>query len=62
MGEKVCSICLARSKEGFQPVLTSCRHYFHRECIEKWAKLNGKWPECRAPFEESQLSTIDERD
>lgn len=29
-GEKVCSICLARNKEGFHPVLTACRHYFHR--------------------------------
>ena len=51
-GEEVCSICLNRDKEGCHPIYTPCRHFFHRECIEDWAIINSKCPECRADFKE----------
>lgn len=51
-GETVCSICLHKEKEGCHPVYTACKHYFHRECIEDWTKINGSCPDCRAPLRE----------
>ena len=48
-----CSICLNPNSEGGQPVMTACKHVFHRHCIESWAKIKSECPECRQEFEES---------
>ncbi|XP_067948828.1 uncharacterized protein [Watersipora subatra] len=39
-----CSICLADISEA---VATLCKHIFHKECIEEWAKNSIICPMCR---------------
>lgn len=39
-----CSICLADISEA---VATLCKHIFHKECIEEWAKNSSICPMCR---------------
>jgi len=52
-----CSICVTDfdGKEdvgGNHPVLTKCKHFFHRDCLDKWVnesamKTSNTCPECR---------------
>ena len=42
-----CSICL---EELHKPVITSCKHVFGKECIERTIELQHKCPMCRAPL------------
>ncbi|KAG6526079.1 hypothetical protein ZIOFF_016056 [Zingiber officinale] len=34
-----CSICLERFVEGEELIQLSCRHRFHPDCLEPWAKI-----------------------
>lgn len=44
-----CPICLATFKQGETLRLLPCpgTHYFHKECIDDWLKLNDTCPCCR---------------
>ncbi|XP_074574672.1 putative E3 ubiquitin-protein ligase RHY1A [Curcuma longa] len=42
-----CSICLERFAEGEELIQLSCRHRFHPDCLEPWAKICGECPYCR---------------
>ncbi|XP_042437323.1 probable E3 ubiquitin-protein ligase RHY1A [Zingiber officinale] len=42
-----CSICLERFVEGEELIQLSCRHRFHPDCLEPWAKICGECPYCR---------------
>ena len=41
-----CSICLEDFILGDKIIYLPCFHYFHSECIEKWAKKSKKCPLC----------------
>lgn len=41
-----CSICL-ESLETSDFVLTSCKHFFHKSCLESWCKKSTTCPLCR---------------
>ena len=32
-------------------ILTSCKHIFHSQCLEKWMELKKECPNCRASLE-----------
>lgn len=42
-----CGVCLSDIEEGEQFSKTKCSHIFHKECIERWLKINVKCPVCR---------------
>ena len=42
-----CGVCLSDIEEGENFTKTKCSHLFHKECIEKWLKMNVKCPVCR---------------
>lgn len=44
INEVVCSICLM----GDTNIITSCKHRFHRECINLWMTKEKNCPNCRA--------------
>ena len=46
----MCSICLCPNEHENKSIMTLCNHMFHRTCIENWAKINDKCPDCRTPF------------
>lgn len=41
-----CSICIEHILES-DKMNTSCNHIFHKECLEKWLKINNQCPYCR---------------
>ena len=43
---KDCPICYEEIK-GKDAKVTSCKHLFHRECLEKWTRENSTCPMCR---------------
>jgi hypothetical protein len=49
--EDVCSICLNKKLESENIIKTMCGHFYHRVCIEKWATVNSRCPDCRTEFE-----------
>jgi hypothetical protein len=43
-----CFICMERYNcNEFKRILPSCKHYFHKKCIDKWLKSNASCPVCR---------------
>lgn len=38
-----CPICLKECSN----LMTTCGHYFHKECLEKWCKISKTCPLCR---------------
>ena len=51
--EKECAICKDDIEYG-DPItrLKACNHYFHEECLVRWAKLQGWCPVCRTNIDE----------
>ncbi|KAK7268557.1 hypothetical protein RIF29_21258 [Crotalaria pallida] len=49
-----CSICLADYKDSDSELLRllpDCGHFFHKECVDMWLRLNMSCPVCRnSPF------------
>ena len=47
-----CSVCLQDYKDSeWLRLLPDCGHFFHRECIDMWLRLNLSCPMCRnSPF------------
>ena len=44
-----CAICLADDGPSDQQVcVTSCGHFFHHSCLQKWLSSSATCPECRA--------------
>lgn len=42
-----CGVCLSDIEERENFTKTKCSHLFHKECIEKWLKMNVRCPVCR---------------
>ncbi|KAF5872570.1 putative rad5-like protein [Botrytis fragariae] len=47
-----CSICL---EELHNPVITTCKHVFGQECIERTIEIQHKCPMCRAHLENKEV-------
>ncbi|KAK2403792.1 RING/U-box superfamily protein [Trifolium repens] len=44
----ICSICLADYKDSeLLRLLSDCGHFFHKECVATWFRLNMSCPMCR---------------
>jgi len=50
-----CPICLNEEiiKDKTELIVTSCRHLFHKECLNKWFETNKSCPICRAELNTS---------
>ena len=42
-----CPICFDDYEESSMVLSTECLHFFHEECLKKWADLNKTCPICR---------------
>jgi hypothetical protein len=47
MKEHSCSICLIEYVDNDILKYLSCRHYFHKECIDRWTVEKNNCPICR---------------
>ncbi|CAI8613217.1 unnamed protein product [Vicia faba] len=46
--DTICSICISDYKEQeILKMMPQCRHYFHRNCVDTWLKVNASCPICR---------------
>ncbi len=57
---KECPICYEVIK-GKDSKVTSCKHLFHRECLEKWTRDNSTCPMCRhiiAPVAPKRVKSV----
>lgn len=53
-----CSVCLEKIEED--EYITKCNHYFHKECIYHWSKINDSCPLCRKKLKKFSNKEIDE--
>ncbi|XP_074574947.1 E3 ubiquitin-protein ligase At1g12760-like isoform X1 [Curcuma longa] len=45
--DAACCICLAKYVDNDELRELPCTHFFHKECIDKWLKLNALCPLCK---------------
>ncbi|KAI4379762.1 hypothetical protein MLD38_006016 [Melastoma candidum] len=46
--DAVCCICLAKYINNDELKELSCSHFFHKECVDKWLKINALCPLCKS--------------
>jgi hypothetical protein len=46
--DAVCCICLAKYTNNEELRELPCSHFFHKECVDKWLKINALCPLCKA--------------
>ncbi|KAI7834149.1 hypothetical protein BX661DRAFT_129252, partial [Kickxella alabastrina] len=47
-----CGICMEEYKVEEQVMGLPCKHFYHKECIDHWLRMNGTCPICRKGIEE----------
>ncbi|KAL1458192.1 hypothetical protein WDU94_008360 [Cyamophila willieti] len=52
--DESCSFC---AEQIYDCYLTTCRHIFHRSCLERWHRTNPTCIACRQQFSLSNIST-----
>ncbi|KAF3447212.1 hypothetical protein FNV43_RR12392 [Rhamnella rubrinervis] len=45
--DAVCCICLAKYANNDELRELPCSHFFHKECVDKWLKINALCPLCK---------------
>lgn len=58
--DAVCCICLAKYANNDELRELPCSHFFHKECVDKWLKINALCPLCKGAVGETVLSSISE--
>ncbi|KAK6129709.1 hypothetical protein DH2020_036575 [Rehmannia glutinosa] len=58
--DAVCCICLAKYANNDELRELPCSHFFHKECVDKWLKINASCPLCKAEVGETILSSLTE--
>ncbi|KAF9375678.1 hypothetical protein BGX21_003726 [Mortierella sp. AD011] len=55
--DAVCAICLCDYEDDEELRKMSCRHYFHKDCVDEWLRLNRNCPLCKRDIEELASET-----
>ncbi|KAF9204709.1 hypothetical protein BGZ49_004979 [Haplosporangium sp. Z 27] len=50
--DAVCAICLCDYEDDEELRKMSCKHYFHKDCVDEWLRLNRNCPLCKRDIEE----------
>nr|XP_043606161.1 E3 ubiquitin-protein ligase At1g63170-like [Erigeron canadensis] len=56
--DAVCCICLAKYANNDELKELPCTHFFHKDCVDKWLKINASCPLCKGEVGESLLSSV----
>ncbi|XP_010526187.1 PREDICTED: E3 ubiquitin-protein ligase At1g12760-like [Tarenaya hassleriana] len=54
--DAVCCICLAKYANNEELRELTCSHFFHKDCVDKWLKINASCPLCKAQVGEKNNS------
>ncbi|CAL0323125.1 unnamed protein product [Lupinus luteus] len=60
--DAVCCICLAKYENNDELRELSCSHLFHKECVDKWLKINASCPLCKSEVGEKLRRSISGED
>ncbi|KAE8652186.1 hypothetical protein Csa_022161 [Cucumis sativus] len=55
----VCCICLAKYANNDELRELPCSHFFHKDCVDKWLKINALCPLCKAEVGESIVGSLE---
>ncbi|KAG6740387.1 hypothetical protein NC652_039270 [Populus alba x Populus x berolinensis] len=56
--DAVCCICLAKYANNDELRELPCSHFFHKDCVDKWLKINASCPLCKSEVGESTLGSL----
>ncbi|XP_050232567.1 E3 ubiquitin-protein ligase At1g63170 [Mercurialis annua] len=56
--DAVCCICLAKYANNDELRELPCSHFFHKECVDKWLKINASCPLCKTEVGESIMGSL----
>ncbi|KAA8521744.1 hypothetical protein F0562_012417 [Nyssa sinensis] len=56
--DAVCCICLAKYANNDELRELPCSHFLHKECVDKWLKINALCPLCKCEVGESILGSL----
>ncbi|KAK9052785.1 hypothetical protein SSX86_029415 [Deinandra increscens subsp. villosa] len=56
--DAVCCICLAKYANNDELRELPCTHFFHKDCVDKWLKINASCPLCKSEVGETVLSSL----
>ncbi|KAL2517632.1 RING/U-box superfamily protein [Abeliophyllum distichum] len=56
--DAICCICLAKYLNSDELRELPCSHLFHKECVDKWLKINATCPLCKAEVDEDHMESI----
>ncbi|KAI3728190.1 hypothetical protein L6452_16822 [Arctium lappa] len=56
--DAVCCICLAKYANNDELRGLPCSHFFHKDCVDKWLKINASCPLCKSEVGESVLPEL----
>ncbi|KAG6585434.1 E3 ubiquitin-protein ligase [Cucurbita argyrosperma subsp. argyrosperma] len=57
--DAVCCICLAKYANNDELRELPCSHFFHKECVDKWLKINALCPLCKNEVGESIVGSLE---
>ncbi|KAK1438259.1 hypothetical protein QVD17_04065 [Tagetes erecta] len=58
--DAVCCICLAKYANNDELRELPCTHFFHKDCVDKWLKINASCPLCKSEVGETAFSSLTE--
>ncbi|XVE98528.1 hypothetical protein REPUB_Repub03eG0113600 [Reevesia pubescens] len=56
--DAVCCICLAKYANNDDLRELPCSHFMHKDCVDKWLKINASCPLCKSEVGENILDAI----
>lgn len=58
--DAVCCICLGKYANNDELKELPCSHFFHKECVDKWLKINATCPLCKAEVGQTIVQSLTE--
>ncbi|KAK8491166.1 hypothetical protein V6N11_037930 [Hibiscus sabdariffa] len=56
--DAICCICLAKYSNNDELRELPCSHFMHKDCVDKWLKINASCPLCKSEVGENLQDTI----